>query len=78
MSIAPQSGRVPDRGGEQGDVALVEAGDGVAEADGDPAGEAGGDLEDAAFAAGAGEFTGVQGGDGGVPVKWRPSASCCR
>ncbi len=44
-------------GGEQpGDVVVVESGDGVAQADRDAACEAGGQQEDASFAAGVGEF----------------------
>ena len=45
---------------------IVEAGDGVAEADGGAGGEAGRYLEDAAFAAGAWEAASAEGGDGGV------------
>ena len=45
-----------DRGDQPGDVAVVEAGDGVAEVDRYAAGEAGRQLEDAAFPAGAGQF----------------------
>ena len=56
-----------DSGEQPGNVVVVEAGDGVAEADRDACGEARRQLEDAAFAAGAGEAA-VQGGDGGVPV----------
>jgi len=35
------SGCVPDRDEQPADVGVVEAGDGLAEADGDPGGEAG-------------------------------------
>jgi len=66
-------GCVQDRGDQLGDVAVVEAGDGVAEVDWYAAGEAGRQLEDASFPAGAGQFAGVQGGDRGVPPRWRPS-----
>jgi hypothetical protein len=45
-----------------------ESGDGVAQADGDTVCEAGGELKDAAFAAGAGEVSGVECGDGCSPV----------
>ena len=40
---------------------VVEVGDGVAEVDGGACGEAGRQLEDAAFAAGAGKFSSVDG-----------------
>jgi hypothetical protein len=43
-------GCVPDRGDELGGVVVVESGGVVAEVDGDASGEAGGELEDAAFA----------------------------
>ena len=48
------AGCVLYRGDEQGGVAFVEAGDGVTEADGGAACEAGGQQEDASFASGAG------------------------
>ena len=57
-----------DRGEQSADVGVVDSGDGVAEVDGDAACEAGGQEQDASFAAGAWELAGVQGGDGGVPV----------
>jgi len=47
---------------------LRRAGGGVAEADRGAGGEAGRQLEDAPFAAGAGEAAAGEGGDGGVPV----------
>lgn len=50
---------MPDRGDEQGGVAVVQAGDGVAEVEGDGAGEACQEQEDAAFAAGAGKAAAV-------------------
>ena len=50
------------------DVVVVESGDGVAEAYGGAGGEAGGQEQDAALAAGAGQFAGLQLGAGGVPV----------
>jgi hypothetical protein len=59
---------VADRDEEKVSVVAVESGDGVAEADGDASGEAGRQLEDAAFASGAGEVSVGEGGDGGVPV----------
>jgi hypothetical protein len=46
---------VEDGGDEPGDVAVVEAGDGVAEVDRDAGGEAGRQLEDTPFPAGAGQ-----------------------
>jgi hypothetical protein len=49
-------------------VAVVESGDGVAEADGGACGEAGCELEDAPFASGAWEASAVQSGGGGLPV----------
>jgi hypothetical protein len=52
----------------RGDVAVVESGNGVAQIDGGAAGEAGRQLEDTPFPAGAGQFADVQGGDRGVPV----------
>ena len=53
---------------QQADVALVEAGDGVAEIDRDAAGEASGEAQDPPLAAGAGKLACVQGGDRRVPV----------
>jgi hypothetical protein len=50
------------------EVAGVEAGDGIAEADGGAAGEAGGEPEDPLLTAGAGELTDVERGDGSGPV----------
>src|SRR5580693_449658 len=61
-------GCVPDCGEEERGVAVVESRDGVAQVDGDAVGEAGGQQEDAPFAAGAWEFACLQGGDGGFPV----------
>jgi hypothetical protein len=49
-------------------VAAVDAGQGVAEADGDPAGDAGGQEEHPALASAGGQVACVQGGDGGFPV----------
>src|SRR5258708_27689951 len=49
-------------------VAAVDAGQGVAEADGDPAGDAGGQEEDPALAAAGRELACAQCGDGGFPV----------
>jgi hypothetical protein len=59
---------VADGGEQVAEVAAVQAGDGIAEADGDAAGEAGGEPEDPLLAAGAGEFTDVERGDSGGPV----------
>ena len=53
---------------QQSDVAVVDAGDGLAEADGCLVGEAGGQAQHSAFAARAKELGSVQGGDGGFPV----------
>jgi hypothetical protein len=61
------SGCVPYCCGQSGGVVMVEAGDGVAEADGGACGEAGRQRQDAPFAAGAGEAAGIECGDGGVP-----------
>lgn len=57
-----------DRGDQPGGVVVVEADDGVVEADWGAFGKAGGELEDAAFAAGAWEAARGEGGDGGLPV----------
>jgi hypothetical protein len=59
---------VQDRGDQSLDVAVIEAGDGVAQVDRDAAGEAGRQLEDTPFPAGAGQLAGMQGGGRGVPV----------
>ena len=61
---------MPDRLDQEADVAVVDAGDGVAEADVRPVGEAGGEAR-SCFAGRAGEPAGVQGGDGGFPVDRR-------
>src|SRR5712691_515302 len=60
--------RVQDGRGQEICVPAVDAGQGFAEADGDPVGEAGGETEHVAFAASAGQAAGVQGGDRGRPV----------
>src|SRR6185437_2473423 len=58
-----------DGGGDEGDVAAVEAAEALAEADGDPGlGEAGGDEQDGPLGGGAGQAAALQGGDGGVPA----------
>src|SRR5690348_9595238 len=58
-----------DRGGDQGDVALVEASEDLAEADGDVlVAEAGGDPQDRGLRGGAGQQPAVEGVDGGVPA----------
>ena len=57
-----------DRGDEQSDVGVVDAGDSVVEADEGACGEAGRQLKDTPFAAGAGEVPDGEGSDGGVPV----------
>ena len=49
------------------DVAVIEAGEGVAEADGCAVGEAGCQAEHPVLAAGAGQAV-IQGGDRGAPV----------
>jgi hypothetical protein len=59
---------MPDCGDQKICVAVVQASDGVAEADGSACGEAGCELEDAPFASGAWEASAVQGGGGGFPV----------
>ena len=54
--------------GDQGDVALVEVAEAVAEADGDAGlDEAGGDFQDRLLGPGAGQVPGLQGVDSGVP-----------
>jgi hypothetical protein len=61
-------------GGEQvAEVGAIEAGDGVAEADRDACGEAGGEPEDSLLAAGAGKFAGIECGDGWRSSRRRPS-----
>jgi hypothetical protein len=57
-----------DRGDQEAHVEVVDAGDGVAEADGRLAGEAGGESQHPLLAGRAGQFAGVKGGDGGFPV----------
>ena len=57
-----------DRSDEQAGVVIIEPGDGVAEVDGGAGGEAGRQLENVAFAGGAGEVAAGEGGDGGFPV----------
>jgi len=42
-----------NRGDQPGEVVVIEAGDGIAEVDGDPVGEAGRQQESTPFAAGA-------------------------
>jgi len=59
---------VRDGCGQEVCVLVVDAGQGVAEADGDSAGDAGGQAEHVAFAASAWQAAGVQGGDRGGPV----------
>ncbi len=59
---------MPDRGDQEAQVAVVDAGDGVAEADGRLADEAGGGSQHPLLAGRAGQFAGVQGNDGGFPV----------
>jgi hypothetical protein len=51
---------VEDGSDQPGDVAVVEARDGVAQVNRDAAGMAGRQLEDTPFPAGAGQFAGVQ------------------
>jgi hypothetical protein len=70
MSAVPEAfpGRVKNRGGQPGDAAVVDAGDGVAEIDGNAADEAGRHLEDTPFPSGAGKIAAGQGGGCGVPV----------
>src|ERR1035441_3603973 len=62
------AGVVEDGGGDQPWVALVEAGDGVAEADGVAGCEAGRDSDDALFPAGCWQAPAVKGGHDRVPV----------
>jgi hypothetical protein len=50
------------------EVVLVEAGEGVAEIDRQPCGQAGCEAEDPAFPGGARQGAGVEGGGGGGPV----------
>jgi hypothetical protein len=62
------SGGVPDGGDHEFRVPVVEAGEGVAQADAGAGGEAGGDLEDAPFAPGDGQLPVAPGGVHGLPV----------
>src|SRR5216683_7882111 len=64
----PLAAGVAYGGDQQIEVALVDAGQGVVETDGDSAGDACGQEEDAPFAAAGGQFAGVEGGDGCFPV----------
>jgi hypothetical protein len=57
-----------DGGNGQVQAVLVEAGDGVAEADRVPGGEAGRDADDVLFPAGCWQASAVERADGGVPV----------
>jgi hypothetical protein len=61
-------GGVADGAGDQAEVALVEAGDGVAEAAGVVGGEAGRDSDDALLPAGCWQVPAVERGYDGVPV----------
>jgi len=75
------SGGVADRDDDQVQVALVQAGDDVVEADGVAGGEAGRDADDALLAAGCWQASGVESGDDGVPVDpgdRGPVADACR
>ena len=47
---------MPDGGDDESEVVVVKAGEGVAQADAGARGEAGGDLQDAPFAAGDGQL----------------------
>jgi hypothetical protein len=64
----PSSGGMEDRLNQDVNVAAVDPGDGVAEAHGNVAGEAGSEPENALLAAGAGKLAGVERGDRGLPV----------
>jgi hypothetical protein len=66
------SGGVEDGLDDEVEVGVVQAGDRVGEVDGGAVGEAGGQTQDASFAAGTGE-AGVKCGEGGFPVD-----VCCR
>src|SRR5580692_1123163 len=68
LRVLAVSGGVPDGGGDEREVALVEAGDGIAEADRGPGGEARGDAEDGSLAAAGRELPVVEGAGGGLPV----------
>src|SRR3974390_2736026 len=58
-----------DGAGDEGDVAPVEAAEVLPQADGDAGlGEAGGDEQDGALGAGAGQAPVLQGPEGGVPA----------
>jgi hypothetical protein len=72
--LAP-SGGVTDRADQQGDVAVVDAGDRLAEDDRDAAAEAGRHAEHPPFPTRAWEPASVQGVDGGFPVDGRRSGA---
>src|SRR5271169_271055 len=58
-----------DRGGDQGDVGVVQASQDVTEPDGDGlVAEAGGDAEDGFLGGAAGQSSGLEGVDGGLPA----------
>jgi len=65
------SGGVVDGLDQQADVAVVDAGDGFAEAHRSLVGEACGEAEHSSLAARAGEFAGVRRADGGFPFDGR-------
>jgi integrase len=63
-----KAGGMGDSTDDEARVGAVDAGQGVAEADRGPSGDAGGEEEDPALAAAGRELAGAQGGDGGFPV----------
>jgi hypothetical protein len=65
------SGGVTDRLDQEAGVAVVDTGDGLAELDGRPVGEACGEAEHSAFPGRAGKIAGLQDVDGGFPVDRR-------
>lgn len=65
------SGGVIDRGEQGVYIAVVDAGDGITQADGCPVGEAGGEVEHPAFPGRARKSACVLGVDGGFPVDRR-------
>ena len=62
------SGGVADGCGQEFEVPVVQAGDGVTQRDGKAFGDAGGELEDALFPAAEGDLPVMEGAERGVPV----------
>jgi hypothetical protein len=68
-SVATSLARGMEDGGDyQVDGVIVEPGEGVAEIQREPVGQAGREAQDSLFSSGTGQFAGVERGDGGWPV----------